>query len=464
MHSFDLIIKNGMIVTSTSISQADIGVKNGIITSLSTNLTSSNTEKIIDANRKFVLPGMIDAHTHLREPGTEHRETFETGTKAAAAGGLTTVFEMPIAKPPVSTEENFKYRHTTVDGKAVIDFGLYGGAGKDNIEHIESMWKAGAIGFKTFMINPPPNREEEYWGLYVTDNSQLFNVFREIAKTGLVSAVHAEDSSLVGMLMDELKSSDRKDPKAHLESRPNFVEELAVYAVASLGNIAGVNTHVSHLSTKEGLKIIREAKSFGQKITTETCPHYLLLSEEDMNTLGPLAKINPPLRSKTDVETLWHGLRDGSIDVLASDHAPYAPHEKLEGFEDIWKSQSGAPQLETTLPLMLTKINEGYISIQRLVEVMSENPAKIFGVYPKKGSIQIGSDADFTIVDMEKEATIDPSKMYSKARDLTPYNGWKVKGVPEKTIVRGEVVMDEGEIIGELGFGRIVSPTSKLAG
>jgi allantoinase len=463
LFSFDLIIKNGTIVTPRTLSKADIGIKKGVITSLSTNLDSNNAEKIIDAKGKLVLPGLIDAHTHLREPGTEHRETFETGTKAAAAGGLTTVFEMPIAKPPVSTEESFKYRHRIVDEKAVIDFGLYGGAGKDNIDHIESMWKAGAIGFKTFMINPPPNREEEYWGLYVTDNSQLFSVFREIAKTGLVSAVHAEDSSLVGMLIDELKSADRKDPKAHLESRPNFVEELAVYAVAALGNIAGVDVHVSHLSTKEGLKIIKEAKRLGQSITTETCPHYLLLSEEDMNTLGPLAKINPPLRSKTDVENLWYGLRDGSIDVLASDHAPYAPHEKLEGYEDIWKSQSGAPQLETTLPLMLTKINEGYIDIQRLVEVMSENPAKIFGVYPKKGSIHVGSDADFTIVDMKKEATIDPSEMYSKARDLTPYNGWKVKGVPVKTIVRGVVVMDEGEIIGELGFGKIVTPISKLA-
>ena len=160
MYSFDLIIKNGSIVTSESIFKADIGVKKGIITSLSTNLSSSNAEKIIDANRKLVLPGMIDAHTHLREPGTEHRETFETGTQAAAAGGLTTVFEMPIAKPPVSTEESFKYRHTTVDGKALIDFGLYGGAGKDNIDHIESMWKAGAIGFKTFMINPPIKQVE----------------------------------------------------------------------------------------------------------------------------------------------------------------------------------------------------------------------------------------------------------------------------------------------------------------
>ena len=460
MDSFDLIVKNGKIVTPRSVYKADIGVKNGIVTSISANLPSKSTGKVIDAKTKLILPGLIDAHTHLREPGTEHRETFETGTKAAAAGGLTTVFEMPIAKPPVSTEENFKYRHKIVDEKAVIDYGLYGGAGKDNINHLESIWRAGAIGFKTFMINPPPNREEEYWGLYVTDNSQLFNVLRKVAITGLVSAIHAEDSSLVGMLIDELQSAGRRDPKAHLESRPNFVEELAVYAVATLGDIVGVNVHVSHLSTREGLEIIKKAKRQGQSITAETCPHYLLHSEEDMNKLGPLAKINPPLRSKIDVETLWQGLRDGSIDVLASDHAPYAPHEKLEGYNDIWKSQSGSPQLETTLPLMLTKINEGHLSIQRLVEVMSENPAKIFGVYPMKGSIQVGSDADFTIVDMKKETIIDPSVMYSKARDLTPYNGWKVKGVPVKTVVRGAVVMDEGEIIGEIGYGKIVKPTS----
>jgi len=460
LYSFDLIIKNGRIVTPRSVYKADIGVKNGVITSISTNLASNNTGKIIDAKTKLILPGLIDAHTHLREPGTEHRETFETGTKAAAAGGLTTVFEMPIAQPPVSTEENFKYRHKIVDEKAVIDFGLYGGAGKDNTDHLESMWKAGAIGFKTFMINPPPSREEEYWGLYVTDNSQLFNVFREVAKIGLVSAVHAEDSSLVGMLIDELQSSGRKDPRAHLESRPNFVEELAIYAVATLGNIAGINVHVSHLSTREGLEIIKRAKRQGRSITTETCPHYLLLSEEDMDKLGPIAKINPPLRSKRDVETLWQGLRDGSIDILASDHAPYAPPEKLEGYDDIWKSQSGAPQLETTLPLMLTKINEGCLSIQRLVEVMAENPAKIFGVYPRKGSMQVGSDADFTIVDMNKEEIIDPSTMYSKARDLTPYSGWKVKGVPVMTVVRGVVVMDEGEIVGEIGYGKIVTPIS----
>jgi dihydroorotase (multifunctional complex type) len=259
-------------------------------------------------------------------------------------------------------------------------------------------------------------------------------------------------------LTQRLKESGRKDAMAHPESRPNFVEAETIASVIILANAAGARLHIAHLSTREGLNLIRQAKVNGQQITVETCPHYLTLTANAMSKLGPYVKINPPLRSEEDVVELWKGLNDGSIDMVVSDHAPYTKEEKNPGWIEIWKAQSGAPTIETLLPLLLNKVNEGKLALETLVRVTSERTAQVFGVYPKKGTIRVGSDADLVIVDLNKIVTIDKGQMYSKARELTPYDGWKVRGWPVMTIVRGCIVMKDGEIIGKPGYGEFISP------
>lgn len=458
MSSIDLAIKGGKIVTPEGIFKAGIGVKRGEIVTIAKEHSLPPADTVIDVTGNFILPGVIDAHTHLREPGRTIREDFETGTKAAAASGVTTVFEMPLAIPCVASAEILQQRREIVGKRAVVDFGLYGGAGMHNIDKIPELAESGAIGFKTFLHGPPEGRDIEFEGAYATDDGALFEILKAIATTGLVSSIHAENNAIIQFLTQKLKKEGRKDVMAHPDSRPNFVEAETISSVIILANAAGSRLHIAHLSTREGLNLIRQAKVRGQKITVETCPHYLTFTTTVMNKLGPYVKINPPLRSEEDVAELWNGLNDGSIDMIVSDHAPYTREEKDPGWTNIWKAQSGAPTIETLLPLLLNKVNEGKLTLETLVRVTSERTAQVFGVYPRKGAIRVGSDADFAIIDLNKVVTVDKKTMYSKARELTPYDGWKVRGWPVMTIVRGQVVMKDGDVIGEPGYGEFISP------
>ena len=458
MTAIDLVIRNCRVVTPKGTFETGIGIDKGKIVALATEANLPKADKTIDAKGNLIIPGLIDAHVHFREPGRTTGEDFETGTRAAAAGGVTTVFEMPLSIPCVSSVEVLEKRKNIVKKKAVVNFGLYGGAGMHNIDKIRGLANAGVIGFKTYLHAPPEGREVEYEGAYVTDDGALLEVLETVASTGLTSTIHAENNAIIDFLTRRLKSLGRKDPMAHPESRPNFVEAEAIYKVLTLARVAGTHLHIAHLSTKEGLHLVKQAKASGQKVTAETCPHYLTLTAEAMKRLGPYAKINPPLRSEMDVEELWIGLNDGIVDIIASDHAPYTKEEKEAGRDDIWKAPAGAPTIETMLPLLLNKVNEGKISLETLTKATSEQVAKIFGLYPKKGVIQVGSDADLVIVDLNRTMKIDKEKMYSKARENTPYDGWKLKGWPIMTMVRGEVVMEDGEVIGKQGYGSFVSP------
>ncbi len=454
----DLVIKNGRAVTPNATFKTGVGVSDGKIVAIANEVNLPKADRVIDAGGNLLLPGVIDAHTHFREPGRTAGEDFETGTKAAAAGGITTIFEMPLSVPCVSSAEILQNRKSIVQKRAVVDFGLYGGAGMHNIDKISGLAKAGAIGFKTYMHEPPEGREIEYEGAYVTDDRSLFEALKAVASTGLTSSIHAENNAIISFLTQRLKSLGRRDAMAHAESRPNFVEAEAISKVITLGEAAGAHVHVAHLTTAEGLHLIELAKASRKNITTETCPHYLTLTAEAMKKLGPYAKVNPPLRSKRDLEELWRGLNNGVVDIVVSDHAPYSKEDKEPGWYDIWKAQSGSPTIEIMLPLLLDKVNEGRLSLEILTKVLSERAAKIFGIYPKKGALLVGSDADIVVVDINRTVRIDRERMYSKARDLTLYDGWNVKGWPIMTILRGEIVMREGEVIGKPGNGKFVSP------
>lgn len=455
---FDLVVKNARIVAPLGVIKGGVGVHAGKISEVFGTSKSPAGDRVIEAEGRFLLPGLIDAHVHFRDPGTPHREDFESGTRAAAAGGVTTVLEMPISTPSVHNGEILRRRIGAVKGKAVVDFAFYGAAGADNVEEIASLAEAGAIAFKTFMTSPPPGREREYEGLCAPDRDSLLRVIKAVRETGLRLSVHAEDSGAVNTLIEKLKREGRKDPMAHVESRPSHVEEEAIARLISLARDVGTPIHIAHMSTMGGVQLVRDAKASGQNLTAETCPHYLLLTSEAMEEYGPYAKINPPLRGAEDVDALWRAVNDGTIDIIASDHAPYTREEKDVGWKDIWRALSGTPQIELMLPLLLTEVRRGRISLERLVEVTSEAVARTFGIFPMKGAIQVGSDADLVIADLEAEGEIDAERLYTKARDITIYHGWGVQGMPTTTIVRGEVVMEGGDVVGEPGHGRFISP------
>jgi allantoinase len=457
----DLVIQNARIVSPRGVFEAGIAVDEGKIVTISKTVNLPKADSAINAKGNLVLPGVIDAHVHFREPGNEKSEDFGTGTKAAAAGGVTTVFDMPNSIPAVSSAGLLTKKREIVKKRAFVDFALYGGAGTSNIDEITGLTKAGAIGFKTFLLEPPAGKEIECGGTHITSDGALLAMLETVRRTNLPVSIHAENPAIINFYREKLMKARRQDPMAHAESRPNFVEAEAIAKVIILAKTVGTRIHIAHLSTKEGLQLITQAKASDQQITTETCPHYLMLTAEDMKRLGPYGKINPPLRSKADVVELFRGLNDGSIDMLVSDHAPHIKEDKEVGWENIWKAKSGAPNIQTMLPLMLTKVNEGNLSIERLVKITSENVAKIFGIYPKKGVIQKGSDADLVIIDLNQKRVIEQTQLYSKAKDLDIYLGSQVKGYPIITLVRGEIVMDDGIIIGKSGHGEFISPIEK---
>ena len=449
--SIDLVIEGGKLVTHHELLDVDLAIDNGRVVGLGKASHFPTPAKVIHAEGKFVLPGAIDCHVHFRDPGFPQREDFQSGTSAAAAGGITTVIDMPNTAPSVWNAQVFREKRDSVKGRAVVDYALYACAGTDSVHEIASLAKEGAVAFKTLMTNVPPRgREQEFYGIHLKSDSDILDVMEAVAKTGLTHTFHAETDCIVQREVGRLQKKGRMDALAHTESRPNYVEADAIAHTIIVGHEFGDYVHVAHMSTHEGVELVRQAKSRGFHVTSETCAHYLFLTRHDMKRLGTLAKIQPPLRERRDQDSLWGGINDGTIDIICSDHSPFTKAEKRR---NIWRALPGAPDMENMIPLMLHAINLGKLSIPKLVEISSRNVAKIFGLYPKKGALKVGSDADVIIVDMKAKRKIRADQMHTKAKNNTIFEGWKVKGLPVMTIVRGEVVMEQGRIVGNRGHG-----------
>ncbi len=455
MPTFDLVIRGGEILTSSGITEADIGISDGKIAAInkSDHIFASRS---FSADGKLILPGLLDSHVHFRDPGLTHKEDFETGTKGAAAGGVTAIFDMPTTLPVVTTEKLFLEKIEAVKGKAFVDYGLFGAAAMNNLGDISKLADAGAIAFKTYTVSPPRGREKEYEGSFVTNSGQLLQVMREVKKTRLVHCIHAEEDSTVSCLTDEMIQEGRKDPMAHFDSRPNFTEAEAVCDAVAISKAIDCRVHIVHASTEEATDIIRNAKRHSVKLTAETCPHYLYFSKEILEQKGPYAKYNPPARSAEDKKSLLEGIGDGTIDMVATDHAPHTKDEKEKGHEDIFKAPPGTPGVETRLPLLFTLASKGLLSLMRIPELASTAVARSFGLYPAKGMIAVGSDADLVIVDHKREWTIKAADLQTKAWETVIYDGMAVKGKAECTIVRGQVAFEEGTGFRKPGTGKLI--------
>ncbi|GED13565.1 dihydroorotase [Aneurinibacillus migulanus] len=458
----DLILKNANIPQGDRQVQTNILVENGTIVGFVNSINGLQAKNVIDLKGKLVVPGCIDPHTHFMDPGFTHRETFATGTMSAAAGGLTTIIDMPCcSKPSVRSEESFYAKIDPIKDKAYIDYCFWGGMTGEDVREglLDNVWgqkEAGVVAFKSYMTPSVPTFPK-------VSDAELLEIFYKVAETGLPVGVHAENYDICSFYTEKLKKEGRLDGPAWAEARKALAEKVAIELIISYAEETGARAHIVHMSTKEGAHLIRQAKERGVKITAETCPHYLVLNaQESMTKYGTFAKIAPPLRGVEDNEIHWQALADGTIDFVGTDHAPYEiPTEKAAEDSDIWNSFPGIPGVETMVPILVSEgLNKGRLSLSRFVEVTSRNAAIHYGIYPKKGAIEIGSDADFTVIDLEKEHVIDQEQTYSMAK-YNPLHDIKLKGMPVMTIVRGNVVYEDGKgIVGQEGYGQYVKRQS----
>lgn len=454
---FDTVIVNGTVVAGGRVAPATVGIRDGRVAAVLESAARPPAGEMIDATGLHVLPGLIDTHVHTRHPGVAARETFESGTAAAAAGGITTLFEMPISNVPTNCSVNLEARVAEMIPQAHVDFALYGGAGHENVDRIAEQADAGAVAFKTFLQPPPPARLDEFYGLWCTDYARLREVMRAVAATGRRHCFHCEYAPMYQALQAELDANGRREGRAHADSRPPIVEELAVAMVLALAADTNAAVGVVHGSSARSATLVAEARARGIDATIETCPPYLFLTAAALDRLGPFAKCNPPLRSHDEVEALWAALNAGRIDYIGTDHSPFLADEKA-GAHDIFAAPPGLCGLEVLAPLMLTAVARGRLTLARMVDLCATRAAQIFA-FPAKGRIAPGADADLAFVDLQARWTYDSSRALTRSRaNMTIYDGLELQGRVAATFVRGVRVFSDGAIVGPPGLGMFVQP------
>ncbi|MCC6989889.1 MAG: amidohydrolase family protein [Acidobacteria bacterium] len=454
----DLVVSGGTVVTSAGVRPADIAVTGGRIVAVEPPGGVSAAALVIDATGHHILPGIIDTHVHTRHPGVPEREDFLSGTAAAAAGGITTLFEMPISKLPVNSGQSLARRAELLQPTAHIDYALYGGAGHENVADIAGQAAAGAIAFKTFLQPPPPTRLDEFFGLWCTDEVRLREVMRQVKATGLRHCFHCEHTATFEAFERQLQAEGRTTGRAHAESRPPGVEDLSVAIVLALAEDLGARVQVVHCSSPRAARMARDARWRGVDATVETCPPYLFFTDDALDRLGPFAKCNPPLRGEREVRGLRQCLREGLFEVVGTDHSPFLAEDKAKGNENIFLAPPGLAGLEVLVPLMLTAAHHGWIPLEAVAARCAEHAARLVGL-PAKGRLQAGADADLTIVDLATTWRYDSAAALTKSRaNMRIYDGVELHGRVVSTLVRGEVVFKDGVVTGAPGHGQFVRP------
>jgi dihydroorotase (multifunctional complex type) len=440
----DSVLTNAKAYLNRELVNCSIAIENGKIFKIGKETQMPNADEKINLKNLLVLPGLIDVHVHLRDEGKAYKEDFYTGTAAAAAGGMTTVLDMPNNDPVTMSAEALKNRMQIAKRRVLVNVGFYSEFPND-LDAITSIVAQGAVGFKLFMAH-------QVGGLNIDDDKALEEAFAKVGELGVPVAVHAEDKALLTANEVKLKRADRHDAAAFLKAHSELVELKAVERLLKISAQVDVCLHFCHMTTAEGLDAVIEAKKSGRTVSCEVTPQHLLLSNADFERYGLMLTMMPPLRSKKHMEALWKGIADGWVDALGSDHAPHALSEKSAG--NIWDIKVGVPGLETTLPLMLTMVKKNRISLAQVVQLLAEKPAEIFN-FRDRGSLEQGRKADLVVVDFNLKFKVDASKFHSKAK-YSPFDGWEVQGRPVKTFVNGSLVMDEQEIVAKAGSGSII--------
>lgn len=451
----DLYLKNARVVTEATEFHGGVLVDGEKIAQVIEGVPEVSAAQVVDLGGKVLMPGVVDDHVHFNEPGRTHWEGYRTGSMGAAAGGATTIFEMPLnATPPTINREFLARKRQAVRDQAVVDYGNWGGLVDNNLEDLSGLDEDGVIGFKAFMSNSGVDFAR-------VDDDLLYAGLKFAGQVGNLIGTHAENEYVTRFLGQEMRAAGRTDRASWYESRPPESELEAIQRACYWAGFAGGNLHIVHITVADGMRAVAEAKERGVHVTSETCPHYLFFDHKDYERIGPAAKCAPPLRSREDVENLWDCVLGGLVDTVASDHSPCVWEDKAKGMDDIWKAWGGISGIQTMLPVLLTEgVHKRGLPLPSLVRMLSGNPARIFGVYPQKGSLQPGADADLVVVDLDKEWTLSADQLFYKNKH-SAYVGYTFKGSVERTILRGVTIFQAGEIKAQPGYGRPIRRTQR---
>src|SRR5437016_1777860 len=453
---FDTIIVNGRVATATDTYSSDVAITAGKIAALGQNLPRENATCIIDAAGKYVFPGGIDVHTHLDMPfgGTTSADDFETGTRAAAFGGTTTLIDFAIQYKGQTLRTAFDTWMQKASAKAVCDYAFHciiTELADAQLDEMNALVREGVTSFKLFMAYP---------GVFMLDDGSIFKALRTTAKNGGLVCMHAENGNAIDVIVQQALAEGKKAPKYHALTRPTTAEAEATARAIALAEMAGAPVYIVHLSCNEALEKVREARDRGLPVYAETCPQYLYLSIENFDVPGfEGAKyvFTPPLREKWHQEKLWNGLKRDHLQVVSTDHCPFCFKEQKElGRDDFTKIPNGGPGIEHRLSLIYTGgVHGKHFSPNRFVQLVSTAPAKLFGLYPQKGTIAVGSDADLVIFDPHRKHTIS-AKTHHMRVDYSMFEGIQVTGMPDTVLSRGRVVIDAGKFVGRPGAGQFL--------
>lgn len=445
---FDIEIINTIIVSSTNSYKGCISVKDGKIAAI-TQFPLNNAKTTIDADGLHLVPGMVDQHVHFMDPAETDREDFIHGSSAAAAGGITTVIEHTHAAP-VRSVKAYDDKIAHLSKRSLIDYGLTAHVFPEDLGNLKALWDQGVTLFKIFTCTTH--------GIPTLNNDELFRAFQEIASFDGRCLVHCEDDAITEGNELRLKQANRLDHEIISEWRSETAEDIAVANVALMARMTGATVTIAHISHPFVIDLIKREQAEGAKLYAEVCPQYLFLTADDVKEKGPFGKFTPPARSAASSNKLLELINDGSIQLLSTDHAPSTIEQKKSG--TIWDCNFGLPGVETTLPLLLNLVNEGKITLERVVELYSEMPARVLGLHPRKGAIIVGADADLVLIDLKKKWTIRNEDILSKA-GWSPYDGMECNGKPVVTMVRGNIVYEHDKIVGTPGVGQPVSKVNK---
>jgi dihydropyrimidinase len=454
--SFDTIIRNGSVVTATDTYKADVAISNGKITAIGADLPLENASKVLDATGKLVMPGGIDVHTHLDMPfgGTTSADDFETGTRAAAFGGTTTLIDFAIQYKGQRLRQAFDTWMGKASSKAVCDYAFHcivTDVSDGQLSEMNDLVHEGVTSFKLFMAYP---------GVFMLDDGSIFKALQTTSKNGGLVCMHAENGSAIDVIVQQALAEGKKAPKYHALTRPTTAEAEATSRAIALAEMAGAPIYIVHLSCNDALEKVREARDRGLPVYAETCPQYLYLSIENFDAPGfEGAKyvFTPPLREKWHQEKLWNGLKCDHLQVVSTDHCPFCFKEQKElGRDDFTKIPNGGPGVEHRMSLIYSGgVASGRFSANRFVELVATTPAKLFGLYPQKGTIAVGSDADLVIFDPNRKHTIS-AKTHHMRVDYSMFEGIQVTGMPDVVLSRGQIVVDGDKFLGRAGQGNFL--------
>jgi len=455
---YDLVVRSRAIVADGGRFDGAIAVHGGRIAALLGATEAIEAARVVDVGDHEVIPGLVDTHAHFRDPGYTHKEDIESGTRAAAAGGVTTVFDMPNVDPPTNTAARLRAHLENAARKTIIDIGH--NASGVIPENIAELAEAGATAFKVWMMRDIGRDYPHPPGTSVSDHAVLYRIFEEVAKTGRPLYVHPHDQALYALFVQRAQAEWGMDFRSYaraLRGGDGVVLNTAISLLLEFQRSTGVRLHVLHLSTREGVRMVREAKAQGQTVTAEANPFAMFVTNDwsNIERLGPFALgFWVP---EVDNPAMWEAILDGTIDVVGSDHGAHTREEKELGWTDMYAAPGGSPFIEHYLRMMLTEVNSGRLTLERVIELCSRAPAKLAGYYPRKGSISVGADADLVVLDMDHEEVLHATNSHYRCGWMSS-EGLHSKGRPTMTIRRGEIIMRDGEVTAATGSGRILTP------